>query len=147
MALQAMIAKLTRYPAKGCVGENTDSALLIEGKGMEGDFHADGGLRQISLLTTEERRWMDASDAPGLCFGRYRENILLDGISSAALVPGTRLKTGEAVLEISDTDKRCFEECPLYRSGKSCFLAGRSLFAKVVSGGLVRNGDTIEFIQ
>ena len=141
--MDCTVVKLTRYPAKGADGEPLVQARFIEGQGMEGDFHACGGQKQISLLTVEERTKMDAYAEPGLCFGRYRENILLDGISPDALVPGKKIKTGGAVLEISDTGKRCFEECYLHRSGQSCFLAGRSLFARVICGGLVRTGDHV----
>ncbi|MCL1836160.1 MAG: hypothetical protein FWG46_01295 [Treponema sp.] len=144
MALHGTVIRLVRYAAKGSGGEAADQALLIEGHGMEGDFHADGGLRQISLLTEEERKQIDSSDVQGLCFGRYRENILLGGIPPAALVPGTRLKAGEAVLEIGDARKRCFEECPLFSGGQGCFLAGRSLFARVLRGGNIHIGDHIE---
>ena len=139
-----MIVKLTRYAAKGVPGEVLECARFLEELGIEGDFHARGGERQISLLSLEERQWMDAQLEPGLCFGRYRENILLDGIPPAVLVPGIRVMAGEAILEISDTGKHCFEECPLFSRGQSCVLAGRSLFAKVIHGGLVRKGDCVK---
>ena len=143
MVLRGTVAALTRYTVKGDPGEKPEGVLLLAGIGMEGDFHASGGERQISLLTLEERRWMDGHPEPGLCFGRYRENILIEGIPPAAFMPGVKLKTGEAVLEISETGKHCFEECPLFRRGQDCFLAGRNLFARVVCGGYVRIGDSV----
>ena len=144
MIFQGIIVKLTRYAAKGAPGEALESAQFLDGLGMEGDYHATGGERQISLLSLEERQWMDAQTEPGLCFGRYRENILLDGIPSAVLAPGVKITAGEAVLEISDTGKHCFEACHLYRKGQSCVLSGRNLFAKVIRSGLVRTGDGVE---
>ena len=124
------------------------SVRFLAGLGMEGDFHAEdstlGGERQISLLSQEERRWMDSQAKPGLCFGRYKENILFDVDLSPVLVPVTRLAVGEAVLEISDSGKSCFAQCPLFDQGQACVLAERSLFAKVIHGGLVRTGDYAE---
>ena len=150
MALRAMVLRLTRYAAKGVPGEALQNARLLVGLGMEGDFHAKddagtpAGERQLSLLSQEERRWMDSQAKPGLCFGRYKENILFDADLSPVLVPGTRLAVGEAVLEISDSGKHCFAQCPLFDQEQACILAGRSLFAKVIRGGLVRTGDCAE---
>jgi len=150
MALRATVLRLTRYVAKGVPGETVQNARLLAGLGMEGDFHAkddastQGGERQLSLLSQEERRWMVSQVKPGLCFGRYKENILFDTDLSSVIVPGTRLAVGEAVLEISDSGKSCFAQCPLFDQEQACILAGRSLFAKVIRGGLVRTGDCAE---
>ena len=144
MDVQSTIIKLIRYTAKGLPGEALQSVRLLEGLGMEGDFHAQGGERQLSLLCLEQRQWMDEQAEPGLCFKRYKENILLDGLPPAILVPGIRLKAGEALLEISDAGKHCFEECPLFSTGRHCVLANRKLFAKVARGGLVKTGDAVE---
>ncbi|MCL2128508.1 MAG: hypothetical protein FWH38_09655 [Treponema sp.] len=144
MGVQGKVITLTRYAAKGMLGEIVQSSIFLERLGMEGDFHACGGEQQISLLSLKDRQWMDLRTDAGLCFGRYKENLLFDGIDPEALTQGVRLKTGEAVLEISDVVKHCFNKCPLYSCDQNCFLAGRNLFAKVLSGGQVRTGDRIE---
>ena len=137
------IIRLTRYAEKGLSGETLESASLLAGLGMEGDFHARGGERQLSLLCLETKQWMDAqASIEGLCLGRYKENILLDGMAPADLVPGKRFKIGEAILEISDAPKGCFPECPLFSGG--CLLAGQYLFATIVRGGIVKTGATME---
>jgi MOSC domain-containing protein YiiM len=135
------VAGLIRYGEKGTCGEVLESALLREGMGMEGDWHA-GGERQISLLPLELRRWIDAQTEPGLCFRRFRENILFEG-TAVSPAPGTRLRAGEAALEISAQGKHCFEDCPLFKRG-SCMLAGQNLFARVTKSGMVRIGDRLE---
>jgi len=94
----------------------------------------------LSFLSGDDRQFMDT--VPGLCFDRYKENILLDVALSP--IPGTKLAVGEAVLETSDGGKRCFETCPLFGQGRDCVLAGRSLFAKVVQGGVIHTGDCVE---
>jgi MOSC domain-containing protein YiiM len=138
------VARLTRYAQKGENGEVVSNAVLITGAGMEGDFHAQGGERQISLLTAAARQWISAQKKQGLCFRRYKENILLDAASAAALASSTRLRIGEAVIEISGQGKHCFEECPLYKREEPCVLAGQNLFVKVIKGGAVRVGDAVE---
>ena len=147
MIVYGTIAGLTRYAAKGEPGQTLESVRFLEGLGMEGDFHANGGQRQISLLSLEERRRMNARAEHGLCFERYRENILIDGIPPACFTPGVKLKTGEVVLEISGVSKRCFEECSLFSRGQSCILAGQHRFAKVIRGGFVHIGDRVEIEQ
>ena len=142
--MNGKVADLTRYAAKGVSGEKIQTVQLLEGLGMEGDFHASGGERQISLLFLEQRLWLEAQSVPGLCFKRYKENILLDAISPSALVQGTRVKIGEALVEISGVDKHCFQECPLFKQGQPCILAGQNLFAKVIHSGLVRVGDDVK---
>jgi len=171
MTPQGTIRGLNKYTGKDIPGEELRSALLLEGLGMEGDCHAQGGIRQLSLLSVEDRQWMaarmeysaaqEAIQPVGLCFARYRENILFEGLAPDSLVPGTRLLIGEcsqspvpspqspikgAILEISAETKRCFEQCSLFSQGQCCILAGRSPFAVVIRGGMVSVGDSINII-
>ena len=132
---------------------------LIKDLGLEGDYHAKGGDRQISLLFTEALNKIDKIEKiedkhkEGLCLSRFKENIAIRGIKSAK--PGMRLSFGDAslgaardttrgaALEITGEIKHCHEACSLYDVGKSCPLAGMNLFAKVVQSGLIRAGDSI----
>jgi len=148
MVLRTAIVKLTRYAEKDSPGEQVESARFLEGLGMEGDFHAKGGSRQLSFMSLEDRRWMESQVAlglaDGLCFGRYKENIMIEANFAPEPLPGAKLQTGEAVLEISRASKHCFVQCPLFSKGRKCALAGRSLFAQVAQSGVVKIGDTVE---
>ena len=137
------IARLIRYSAKGHTGEHCESAVLRAGCGMEGDFHADGGERQLSILSAESRDWMNAQTEKGLCFSRFKENIATQGIALEKLCRGTRLAAGEAELEISGATKHCHDECPLFSVGMPCRLAGQNLFVKVIKSGEVKIGSRI----
>ena len=53
-----MIKALWRYAEKKAPAIQEKQLLLKEGYGIEGDHHADGGDRQISLLTVAEKEWM-----------------------------------------------------------------------------------------
>ena len=138
------VERIMVYPAKGEAGRELDEGRFVENLGLEGDFHAKGGERQISLLFAESREQETASKERGLCFSRFSENITIRGLSSPALTPGTRLSAGEAVLEISGVTKHCHEECALYEAGKRCSFAGLNLFAKVLKSGVIRVGERIE---
>jgi MOSC domain-containing protein YiiM len=137
------LAAIIRYPAKGVPGVPVAEALLQEGIGLEGDRHAGGGDRQLSLFSVEQREWIKGQEEAGLCFSRFKENVTTQGLALDTLRQGTRLVLGAAVLEITGETKHCHTECPLYREKKPCPLAGQSLFAKVTQSGVIRVGDAV----
>jgi len=143
--LTARIAGLTRYRGKGGPGEALSEAELLEGVGMEGDMRR-GGDRQISLLPAETREWMETRAEPGLCFGKFRENILIDGNVLKKMTDGGRLSIGKAVLRVSLGKKRCYGECWLVNRGEECRLQDGAVFAAVESGGTVRVGDSVNLL-
>lgn len=61
---------------------------------MEGDRHAAGGERQTSLLAGEARDWMEKQTEPGLCFRRYKANLITEGIDTTQLNTGDLLAAG-----------------------------------------------------
>ncbi|MCL2270057.1 MAG: hypothetical protein FWC24_01810 [Treponema sp.] len=161
--MNGIIERIRVYPAKGDAGRELAEAALIENLGLEGDFHAADGARQVSVLFAETRNELAAQKEQGLCFSRFRENITLrsnlpqEDLSqrrgdaegnnvhsmSDVLRSGMRFTVGEAGLEIADEVKRCHEECPLHKAGRQCPLAAKNLFAKVVKSGIIRVGDVI----
>lgn len=138
------VAGIICYPAKDKAEIIPQEVMLRQNLGMEGDFHADGGERQISLLSRDAREWMRAQSDKGICFTRYKENLSLDGIPMEQLCIGSRIKMGEATLEISAASRHCHSECPLFSRGATCRLAKDGLYAKVVKSGKVSIGDLIE---
>lgn len=138
------IISLKRYPARKQPAVEESVLTLIQGCGIESDCHADGGERQISVLTLRDRQWMDAQPVKGFCFSKFKENILID-MCGSEILPGMCLRMGEAVIRITETGKACHPElCSLARSGEPCEMAGGSLFAEVISGGTIRCGASIE---
>ena len=142
--MNGIIEKIRAYPAKGEAGRELAEARLIENSGLEGDFHAKGGERQLSLFLTGTHELSAEQEEKGLCFARFKENIRIRNIASNELRPGVCLEAGEAALEITGETKHCHGECALFQAGKSCSLAGGSLFAKVLKSGMIRAGDRVE---
>jgi cyclic pyranopterin phosphate synthase len=140
--MNGIIETIKVYSAKGTPGENLSEVKLNENLGLEGDFHAQGGDRQVSLLCAETRDLLILQKEKGLCFSRFKENITIRGIDYGLLRSGVRLEAG-AVLEITGETKSCYEECSLYEAGKRCPLSGMSLFAKVIKGGIIHVGDKV----
>jgi len=142
--MKGKIENIKIYSAKGEPGKELLEARLIENMGLEGDLHAKGGERQISLRFAGNAKLNEAPAEKGLCTSRFRENITI--LCDAPLISfksGARLVIGEAILEISGETKHCHEECVLFQAGKLCSLAGLSLFAKVLKGGVIRIGDDV----
>ena len=99
------------------------------------------GDRQISILTSKIRNWMDENVGKGLCLGRFEENILIDGIEK--LTPNQRLKSGDIILRISQIPKSCHEQCNLFEKELYCPLAYAYVFASVERGGTIRVGEVM----
>jgi len=141
------IESIKSYPAKGMAGIELTEARLIENSGLEGDFHATGGDKQISILIAETKEQIADQikhhESKGLCFSRFKENITIRGIDPKALRPGVQLALGEAAITITGETKHCHEECPLFEAGKRCPLAGMDLFARVSKSGTIYVGDDV----
>ena len=119
-----------------------DTAVLLEGHGIEGDAHAGSGHRQVSLLSKEQ---IDAFRARGADVhpGSFGENIVAEGFDFARLPVGTLLKCGEVVLGITQIGKECHEHCAIYASVGDCIMPREGVFARVIAGGTIHVGDEL----
>jgi len=114
---------------------------LIADYGIAGDAHGGGGHRQVSLLSLESIRKMQALGA-NVGPGDFAENITLSGIDLSAVGLGTRLSIGqENVLEITQLGKECLERCAIYYQAGDCVMPREGVFARVLRGGQVCPGD------
>ena len=144
--MSGKIERIVVYPTKGVAGIELAEARFVEGAGLEGDFHAVGGDRQLSLLFAESRE-AAGIHGEGLCLKRFKENLSIRGLVSPDFKPGMRLSAGDALLEITGEVKHCHEECILFKEGKRCPLSGLNLFARVVKGGLIRAGEQLRVVS
>ena len=140
--MTAKVVSLTRYPKKGEPGESLSELTLLKAAGIEGD-RSRGGERQVSLLCAQTRRWMEETPEKGLCFGRYKENILIDGLAFEQLKNGSLITVGSAALRITESGKKCFSQCGLFAKGAACRLAYSAVFAAVEEGGVIKIGDEV----
>ena len=113
--------------------------------GIVGDAHAGSWHRQVSLLADES---VDRMRQKGLTLaaGDFAENILTEGITLRTLPVGTRLRVGEALLEITQIGKECHSDCEIKRKVGVCVMPAEGVFAVVKEEGVVRAGDEIEVI-
>ena len=95
----------------------------------------------VSLAAAELFPAVRALD--GLCTRKFCADLTVAGLDWAALRPGTRLRSGEALLEIVRAGKGCYDDCPLRRRGENCGLPGHVAFARVLTGGRLAPGDPV----
>jgi MOSC domain-containing protein YiiM len=128
------------------------SALLIAGKGIEGDRYfletgtysmKPGPDRQVTLIERETLEALARDHGIELAPQEHRRNLTVSGIALNHLV-GKRFRVGEVLLETVRLNKPCkyLEKVtgkPVYlpllnRSGLNC---------RVVEGGTIRPGDLL----
>lgn len=144
--MKGRVEALCVFREKGKPGAYTERGTFTKHLGMDGDRHARGGERQVTLCSAAALRRIREQDRPGLCFKRYKANLSVDGLDVKALRPGMRLAAGTAVFEVSECAKECFPECVLFRNGRECELAAGAVFLKVVQSGAVSEQDEIELL-
>jgi len=110
--------------------------------GVEGDAHAGDWHRQVSLLAMESIAKMQAL---GLKVGEgdFAENITTQGVDLVNLPVGTRLTLGETVLEVTQIGKVCHTRCAIFYQAGDCVMPKEGIFARVITGGVLRPGDEI----
>lgn len=127
---------------RGTEKVNVHHARLKENWGIENDAHAGDWHRQVSLLSYQKVEEFNARGA-GVTDGAFGENLLVDGIDCAKLPVGARLKCGEALLEVTQIGKECHSHCEIYKRVGTCIMPHQGIFARVLHGGEIKEGDEI----
>ncbi len=142
----ARVVSINISEKKGTIKKPTPEGYLRENHGLEGDAHAGDWHRQVSLLAQESIDKMKLK-IPTLVPGAFAENITTEGIDLCSLPVGTKLKIGdEAILEITQIGKLCHTDCEIRVLTGDCVMPREGIFAKVVKGGKIKNGDAIEIL-
>ncbi|MEP0813083.1 MAG: MOSC domain-containing protein [bacterium] len=139
---QGKVVAVSISERKGTRKRNVDWALLVPDWGIEGDAHAADWNRQVSFLAVEsidKIRKMGLEVGPG----DFAENITTEDIDLPGLQIGDRLRIGDAELEVTQIGKECHSRCEIFRQAGDCVMPREGIFARVLSGGIVRKGDAV----
>lgn len=139
-----IIKAVCTSPEKGMRKKDIGEGLLIKEHGLKDDAHAGPWHRQVSLLAVES---IEKMRALGLAVGPgdFAENLTTEGIDLVNLPLGTRLKIGsEAVGEVTQIGKECHTRCAIYYQAGDCVMPREGIFIRVLEGGPVKVGDTID---
>ena len=121
------------------------TGTLVENRGFDGDAHAGDWHRQVSLLAEESIAKMQAKGLD-VDAGDFAENITTRGIDLVSLPVGTRIRVGEALLEVTQIGKECHTKCAIYYQAGDCVMPKEGIFAVVLEGGEVSVGDEITVV-
>ncbi|MFZ5590569.1 MAG: MOSC domain-containing protein [Bacillota bacterium] len=140
------IVAVCTSPQKGMRKKNVGEGVLVPEHGLEGDAHTGTWHRQVSLLALES---IEKMRQKGLDVhpGDFAENLTTQGIDLLSLPVGTKLKIGEqAVGEVTQIGKECHHRCAIYYQAGDCVMPREGIFIRVLAGGPVKVGDTIEVL-
>jgi len=135
----ARVQNLFSAPRKHFPMEELSEVRALDDAGFEGCAHArPASKRQVLLMDRETLEAMDLR--PGV----IRENITTDGLKVNGLQIGQLLRVGEARLEVTSVCTPC-DLMEAIRPGLRKELWGRrGMLCRILEGGVIRRGDSID---
>jgi MOSC domain-containing protein YiiM len=80
--------------------------------------------------------------------GDFAENLTTEGMDLPHLPVGTRLSVGKEVfLEVTQIGKECHTGCAIFKQVGKCIMPKEGIFAKVMQGGTIKEGDSIQVVE
>jgi MOSC domain-containing protein YiiM len=124
-----------------------NEVLAVEGVGLSGDrYKTHNGKRQVTLIQHEHVEAMTSFLQRNVSPTLLRRNIVVRGINLLSL-KGHRFQIGEAILEYSGECHPCSRmEEALGPGGYNAMRGHGGITAKIISGGLIRVGDTLSAV-
>ena len=144
--LKGKVLSINISKEKGVIKKPIKEGLFIEDFGLKGDAHSGKWHRQVSLLGIESFDKMENQGIEGLEPGVFAENITTEGLILYELPIGTKLKIGTTIHEVTQIGKECHTGCAISQKVGKCVMPKEGIFTKVLKGGVIREGDTIEVI-
>jgi hypothetical protein len=141
------VVSLQVIPGNHAPPDFVDQVKAIPGEGLEGDWHRGRGARSVLLMHSGDL------DDLGLRPGDLREQITVDLPGLMKLDPGTRVRVGPVLLEVTKECVGCthigehigVDDVEAFRQS----LEGRrGMLARVVEadGDPIRVGDEVEVL-
>jgi len=146
--MKGTVIAVCRSEKTGTRKEPCGEGIFIENFGMEKDAPPSLDIaRQVSLLAVESIAKMKGLGIE-LRPGDFAENLTIEGMELFSLPVGTRLRVGEEViLEVSQIGKNCHSGCAIFKTVGACIMPKEGVFARVVRGGRIADGDVVEIMQ
>ena len=131
---------------RGTDKKNIHKCEAIQDFGLKNDAHGGNWHRQVSLLSFEKieefkKRGGDVVD------GSFGENLIVTEIELTKLPIGTKLKINDVLLEVTQIGKECHSHCEIFKKVGDCIMPREGIFTRVLKGGMIEEGDTIEVLK
>ena len=132
-------------PRRGTAKYPVESARIVPDWGIEEDAHGGKWHRQISLLALEKIEAFREKGAD-VDFGAFGENLIVEGFDLKTLPIGTRFRCNDVILEMTQIGKECHHGCRIFQTMGDCIMPREGVFAVVIHGGEISEGDCIEIL-
>lgn len=132
---------------KGVQKHPVEQISLQTDWGIVGDAHAGPWHRQVSLLAQESVDNLQSKISLQLKPGDFAENILTKGIVLYQLQPGTKLRIGTALAEVTQIGKTCHQDCAIRQTAGDCVMPREGIFVKILQPGTAKAGDEITILS
>jgi MOSC domain-containing protein YiiM len=142
----AVVLAVNSSAAKGVPKENIKSGYFVVKHGLKGDAHAADWHRQVSMLGSESVEKVWAMGLPDLTYGAFAENLTTEGIVLYELPVGTKLRVGEALMQVTQIGKECHLGCSIRQKTGDCVMPREGIFAVVLEPGWIHQGDEVEVV-
>ena len=143
--VQIKINAVNISEAKGTVKKPVQS-IILNGLGIEGDAHAGKWHRQVSLLGKESIDQYNLKADNRISYGEFAENITTEGFPLYQMKPFDRLVCNDTILEVTQIGKKCHgAKCHIFVQTGDCVMPKEGIFCRVISGGVLKPGDTLEY--
>lgn len=143
----AKVISINISDKKGVIKTPIKEGKFIEEHGLDNDAHAGKWHRQVSLLGMESIDKMIKMGVNDLTSGKFAENITTEGIVLYEVPVGTRLKIGETIQEVTQIGKECHKGCAIKNQVGTCIMPTEGIFTRIIKGGVVKAGDSIEILS
>jgi MOSC domain-containing protein YiiM len=120
-----------------------ERAVLVVGRGIEGDTKGRGGRRELNVLLAEDVESLRGEgfySAPG----QLGEQLVIAGLGPGAPAVGARLRLGDAaVIEVTEPRTGCGRFASIQGRPKDAANGRLGFMARVLRGGEVRVGAAV----
>lgn len=128
------------------VAKSPVSQVQINDLGIVGDAHAGQWHRQVSLLSQEQIDLFAKETDKDIQPGQFAENLTVSGLQYDSIAVLDRFQIGGVQLEVIQLGKRCHGDgCAIYQEVGKCVMPKEGIFCRVIQGGTVKAGDSIEY--
>ena len=123
-----------------------ERVLLVERQGIDGDMKGSKTKRQLNVMHAEVLAEL-AAEGFRVGPGELGEQVVVAGLDPAAVVAGSRLRLGAAVIEVVEPRTGCARFEMIHGKPRKQVKGRLGVIARVVSGGELAVGDTAELLR
>ena len=124
-----------------------ERAMLLEGRGIEGDLKGAGGTRQLNVMRAETLVELN-DEGRHAKPGEMGEQLVIAGLDPVNLAEGTQVRLGEsAVIEIGIPRTGCVRFEHIQGTSRKTVEGRLVVLAQVIASGEIAVGDRVVVLE